>query len=109
MSESGMSVLAKAFSDRVKQLNDEPPIIDLCTIQSDLSLKLDVYELVIPKGDYIVLVNHKACTGFAGCSGSENCSGFRGCSGHKNWSPEAGDRCVVAWLGNDPIILGKIG
>lgn len=108
MSETGFSLLGKAFSDRVNQLNDKPPVVELCTIQGDLSLKLDGYNLIIPKGDYSVLENHVACNGFTGCSGSAYCSGFSGCKGHKNWQPGAGDRCVVAWIGNEPIVLGKI-
>lgn len=108
MNENGFSILGMAMQNRMKQLNDIPPIIDLCTIQSDMSLKPDGYNMLIPKGAYSVMVNHYACGGFTGCSGSEHCSGFEGCKGHATWKPKAGDRCIVAWIGNEPIVLGKI-
>ena len=108
MNENGFSILGMAMQNRMQQLGDKPPVVDLCTIQKDMSLKPDGYNMMIPKNAYSVMVNHNPCSGFSGCSGSDTCSGFSGCKGHATWQPSAGDRCVVAWIGNEAVILGKI-
>lgn len=50
----GVSNLAVVLSDRMKQENKSPLVLDFGVIQTDYSLKTNTFAKPIPKGDYSV-------------------------------------------------------
>ncbi len=52
---SGASKLAQVIAERIASQTQSPDALELGTIQSDMSLKLDRFAVPIPKGDYLVV------------------------------------------------------
>lgn len=97
MAYNGVNRLGRVLQKRMKDVSYAPSVIELGKIRSDLALIPDGADIVIPKSDYSVMVNHVKC------------NGSQYCSGHDNWTPKSGDRVVIAWVDSEIIILGKIG
>ena len=82
-----------------------PTTIELGTIGSNLSLTVDSIPVPIPKGDYMInlmLTGSSYRTGSAadadgGAHSHALPDAFR--------SLKAGDRVLVAWCGNEPVVL----
>lgn len=80
------NLLARVIAERIRQQTAAPDANELGTIQPDLSLKLDRFQVPILEGAYLV------------CRGID--------------PPLAdGDRVLVAWVngGSDPVVVGVIG
>ena len=102
-----------------------PMTLDLGVINSNLSLTTDSMKVPIPKGDYMINLmlagsfttsssthTHDGGShgGHMGGDGSHSHSGgahthqlpgeFRG--------PQAGDRVLVAWCGNEPVVIAVV-
>lgn len=54
MANSGASKLAQVIAERISTQTARPDALELGTIQPDMSLKLDRFEVPIPKGEYLV-------------------------------------------------------
>lgn len=52
---SGASKLAQVIAERIANQTQGPDALELGTIQSDMSLKLDRFAVPIPQGDYLVV------------------------------------------------------
>ncbi len=80
---SGVSKLAQVISERIASQTQRPDVLELGTIQSDMSLKLDRFAVSIPAGEYLL------------------CAGL---------TLQAGDRILVGWVNDhtDPVILAKV-
>ena len=55
MANSGVSKLAQVIAERIASQTQRPDVLELGTIQPDMSLKIDRFAVPIPKGDYLVL------------------------------------------------------
>ena len=77
--------------------------VELGTIGAGLSLVTDSLRVPIPKGDYMIAL---------GQSGASYITGNT--DGHTHTMPEAlrglqaGDRVLVAWCGNEPVIIATV-
>lgn len=80
---SGASKLAQVIAERIAVQTQRPDVLELGTMQPDLSLKLDRFAVPIPKGEYLL------CTGL---------------------TLQAGDRVLVGWVNDytDPVVLCKV-
>ena len=50
----GANRLARVFENRMKQLNDKPPVLDFGTILDDMSLLTNKFPVPIPYTDYVI-------------------------------------------------------
>ena len=73
-----------------------PTAIELGTINSNLSLTTDSLQAAIPQGDYMVGIQLAQST-YAGVAEGELPANFR--------PLQAGDRVLVAWCGNEPVVI----
>lgn len=80
---SGISRLALTLSRRMKQENESDEIIDFGKIQKNMSLVTDAFPVPIAKGEYLVL-------------------------SHGEERVKPGDRVLVAWVGNEAVVMGRI-
>lgn len=55
---NGISKLAQVIAERIASQTQRPDMLELGTIQADMSLKLDRFAVPIPKGDYLVVDWH---------------------------------------------------
>lgn len=78
----GISRLASTLQSRMQGISDKPPALELGTIGADGSLNTDGFPLPIPRNDYLVC---------ASCA------------------LESGSRVLVAWVGNDAVVMDGIG
>lgn len=80
---SGVNKLAQVIAERIARQTQRPDALELGTIQSDMSLKLDRFAIPIPKGEYLV------------CQ-------------RLTFTP--GNRVLVAWVNNgtDPVIIDVV-
>ena len=86
MSFDGINRLGRVLQKRMGQMAETDSIIDFGTIKKNLALVPDGYsDIVIPKGSYSVMIHGE------------------------NWSPSSGDRVVIAWVGSEIVVLGKLG
>ena len=96
--------LGATLAERMKKTSDAavPLTIELGIVNSNMSITTDSLKVQIPKGDYMV---NLALTG-GGSTGSTD--------GHKHSLPTAfrglqsGDRVLVAWCGNEPVVVAIV-
>ena len=108
MQTSNMQRLGEMLSDRMKATAGAAVKVtmELGTINSNLSLSTDSLQSTIPKGAYMV---NLMLTGGRQTS-SENLGGEE----HSHVLPEsfrglqAGDRVLVAWCGNEPVVFAVV-
>ncbi len=100
----GMNKLARVISQRAGQVAGQTEgnlVLDFGSIQSDYSLLTNTFPKSIPKSDYYV------CRHISGMSFSSGTA-----DGHYHTvSPtkiKAGDRVLVAWIQNDPVVIDVI-
>lgn len=74
--------LANTINNRCSRIQraNKDIVTEIGTINKDLSLKVTSIRNSIPKGDYMYLEP----------------------------KPEAGDSVLVTWVGNEPIVIGKL-
>lgn len=107
----GVNRLARALDKRMQTMSASLDELELGTIQSDMSLKLDGFAAPIPKGHYLVcrsltLPDPMAVTSPAGT----------GPHTHNVPLPsqlaplKSGDRVLVAWVnqGTDPVVIDVV-
>lgn len=51
---NGVNKLANTIQERMRDMNDTPPVLDFGTIQGDFSLLTNTFPLPIPQSDYMV-------------------------------------------------------
>lgn len=85
MVNSGAAKLAKVIAERINTQTAKPDALELGTIKSDLSLKLDRFAVPIPKGEYLITRRLET-------------------------SLKPGDRILVAWVNNgiDPVVVDEV-
>lgn len=99
---SNMQRLGNMLSDRMKKTAGayKTTALELGTINSNLSLTIDSLSGTVPKGDYMVNIM---------LTGSEPVD-----TGQENPLPsvikklEGGDRVLVAWCGNEPVVIAVV-
>ena len=90
MAYDGINRLGRVLQGRMKEMSSTAPNVDLATIRSDLALVLDDCEdIIIPRDEYNVM-NTSDCE-------------------YDRWRLRGGDRVVIAWIGSDVVVLGKLG
>ena len=97
--------LGETLSNRMKKTaNGAVPVaIELGTINSNMSLTTDSLQANIPKGDYLVDITLQSSTYSTGVTQNHTHSlpsNFR--------ALRAGDRVLVAWCGNDPVVIAIV-
>ena len=125
---NNMQRLGEVFIGREQRAigANKPTAIELGTINSNLSLSTDSLQSPIPKGDYMVDIrlysssyNTSSTThthSGGNHSGHESGDGSHSHSGgsHSHQLPDAfrkikaGDRVLVAWCGNDPVVIAIV-
>lgn len=86
MACDGINRLGRVLQKRMGQMAETDSIIDFGTIKRNLALVPDGYDdIVIPKGSYSIMRNGEY------------------------WSPSSGDRVVIAWVGSEIVVLGRLG
>lgn len=86
MAHDGFNRLGRVLQGRMSKVAETDAVIDFGTIKGNLALVPDGYEdIIVPKGDYSVLINGR------------------------KWTPSSGDRVVIAWVGSEIVVLGKLG
>lgn len=100
--------LSAALSNRMKRTTAAavPTTLDLGIVNSNLSITTDSLQAAIPKGDYMV---NLALTG-----GLSTSYASHGDGSHRHELPgafrglRAGDRVLVAWCGNEPVVIAIV-
>lgn len=95
-----MQKLSSVLSRRMKRTASGavPTTIELGVVNANLSLTTDSLQAAIPKGDYMVNIMLSGDAG-EGEQGSLPPT-FRGI--------KAGDRVLVAWCGNEPVVISIV-
>ncbi len=125
---TNMQRLGETLSSRMKKTSSAAvrTTVELGTINSNLSLTTDSLPTPIPKGDYMVNImlaggsyrtsseSHSHSGGSHSHSGSDHShsGGSHSHSGgehsHELPSLKAGDRVLVAWCGNEPVVIAVV-
>lgn len=114
MANSGVSKLAQVIAERISSQTQRPDALELGTIQSDMSLKLDRFAVPIPKGEYLICRSLTLPDPFA--TTTDATVGDHGIHNHDVPRPlqlaplSPGDRVLVAWVndGTDPVIIDVV-
>ena len=124
---SNMQRLGSTLANRMKQTSSamSRTALELGTINSNLSLTTDSLAVTIPKGDYMVNImlaggsyntSSTTHTHSGGAHTQESGSGAHTHDGgdHSHRLPDsfrslqAGDRVLVAWCGNEPVVIAIV-
>ena len=99
---SNIQRLGNTLANRMKKTADAavPTTLELGRIRDNLSLTTDSLRSLIPKGEYMVNLMLTCTEGNGGDGGYELPSNFRGL--------KEGDRVLVAWCGNEPVIIAVV-
>lgn len=121
-----MQRLGATLSNRMKKTaaGAVPVTIELGIVNSNLSITTDSLQAPIPKGDYMVnlmltgsfYTSTESHTHEGGSHSQYSGSGYHSHSDgeHKHKMPveyrklEAGDRILVAWCGNEPVVIAIV-
>ena len=114
---NNMQRLGSTLASRMKATANAavPTTLELGSITGNLSLKPDSLRAVIPKGQY--MVNLMLTGGSSTSSETHTHSGddhthSDGAHSHKLPSGfrslQAGDRVIVAWCGNEPVVIAIV-
>jgi hypothetical protein len=110
----GLSKLASVIKGIAKGEQDTTPVLDFGEIREDYSLLCNMYSIPIPKSDYQICryltygdsetkTTSSVSVGDHG-GHSHTVSIVRG----KDKKVSAGDRVLVAWVGDDPVVIDVI-
>lgn len=135
MTNSGASKLAQVIAERISTQTARPDALELGTIQSDMSLKLDRFGVPIPQGEYLIVewLAKLILPAFSIVGKGEYPVDNEGNpepptdwteQTRWDWKPgeidevkieikpdlKPGDRVLVAWLNNhtDPVVISKV-
>ena len=99
---SNMQRLGNTLASRMKKTADAavPTTLELGIIRDNLSLTTDSLLSIIPKGEYMVNLMLTDAEDGGGESGYELPGNFR--------SLKDGDRVLVAWCGNEPVVIAIV-
>lgn len=110
MSNRGISRLAQVLAGQISQQTDSPDVLELGTVQVDLSLLVDRFPIPIPPGDYLVCRHLTLPDPLVITEETE---------AHTHVVPrpqklaplKPGDRVLVAWVndGTDPVVIDVVG
>lgn len=107
---NGVNKLANTIQERMRDMNDTPPVLDFGTIQGDFSLLTNTFPLPIPQSDYMV------CRSVALGKADDIITKTKIAAVHTHdvftgenlrWL-KPGDRVLVAWVGDDPCVVDLI-
>lgn len=115
---SNMQRLGATLADRMKKTSAAavPMSLELGTIGSNLSLTTDSLPVPIPKGDYMINLMlagdsyHTSSESHTHTGGDHTHTG----GSHSHALPsvfrslKAGDRVLVAWCGNEPVVVSVV-
>lgn len=130
----GISMLASVLVQRMKRENESPLVLDFGEIQANGSLLTNTFPIPIPKGNYSVcrsltlgragelltgtdksgMHEHQEGLHEGHITGDGTHSHNGGTHGHTVLIPEkmrsvrAGDRVLVAWVQNEPVVVDII-
>lgn len=86
MAHDGFNRLGRVLQGRMSEMGATSPILDFGTIRKDLALiPDDCDDIIFEPGEYEIL------------------------SRADDWKVQSGDRVVIAWVGSEVVVLGKIG
>ena len=135
MANSGASKLAQVIAERISTQTARPDALELGTIQSDMSLKIDRFAVPIPRGEYLIADWTAKLTlpAFSLVGKGESPVEDDGTPDPPtswteqtrwDWKPrevdevkielkpdlKPGDRVLIAWVNNntDPVVLSKV-
>lgn len=103
----GISKLAGVFQGMVSKGQNTSPALDFGTIQSDGSLLTDLFPVKLPKSEYQVCRHLKRRR----VDTEVTTVGDHGTHSHKIDTREwlkVGDRVLVAWVEDDPVVIDII-
>lgn len=106
---------ASIMSNQMKKTSNAaiPTTIELGTVNADLSITSDSLRDTIPVGDYMInlMLTGEHITEAAGDHGGHE-TGTAGEHSHQLPSTfrclQSGDRVLIAWCGNDPIVIAIV-
>ena len=118
MSKSNIQKLGNTLAGRMQKTASAavPTTLELGRINENLSLSTDSLRTAIPKGDYMVAL-HLAGSSYRTSSESHTHTGSdhsHSGGSHSHALPDvfrkvkAGDRVLVAWCGNEPVIISIV-
>jgi hypothetical protein len=127
---SGASKLAQVIAERISTQTSMPDALELGTIQSDMSLKIDRFAVPIPQGEYLISEwTAKLILPAFSLGGNQNglkdsMNGAVTGDATFNFQPtvingvkiefkpelKPGDRVLVAWVNDhtDPVVVSKV-
>lgn len=111
MSNRGVDRLAQTIRGAIARQTAVPPVMELGTIQPDLSLRLDRFPIPIPVGDYLVC-RHLTLPDPLVTTEEALVGDLR--HTHVVPRPEQlapltpGDRVLVAWVDDDPVVIDVV-
>ena len=109
----GISKFAGVLKEIAAGAQDNTPVLDFGEIQADYSLLCNTYEIPIPKSDYLI------CRGLTYSDSESNTTSYTTAGGDshrhtvsvvrdKDKHVKVGDRVLVAWVGNDAVVVDVI-
>ena len=109
MANEGINRFARVLDGRMHRHEDKPPILDFGEIQENMSLRTNNFPEAIPQSDYIVcrsaVLNPDALWATTTTAdGHSHDVNFPGALRPL----QAGDRVLVAWVGDDAVVIDLI-
>lgn len=106
--QAAMSKMAACLMEKMRQINNNPNVLDFGSILDDYSLKTNRFPVSIPQGDYCV------CR-MAALPPKQNWAVTTVADSHTHRVPLPvsltplcpGDRVLVAWVEEEPIVIDK--
>lgn len=111
MNMTNLQRLGNVFDGRMKKTSGAavPTTIEFGKINNNLSLTTDSLNSPIPKGEYMVDIR---LSGTSYKTSETTIAGVEGSHEHELTDPfralEDGDRVLVAWCGNEPVVIAII-
>ena len=108
MGNECINKLAGILQHRMHDMNDNPPKLDFGTIQSNMSLTTNQFPQPIPQSDYMVCRQLTLGSMDTPLTSTINSAEKTVLVPEKMRSIKAGDRVLVAWIGDDICIIDII-
>ena len=108
MGNEGINKLAAILQRRMHDMNDNPQKLDFGTIQSDMCLITNQFPQPIPQSDYMVCRQLTLGSMDTPLTSTINSAEKTVLVPEKMRSIKAGDRVLVAWIGDDICIIDII-